>query len=412
MPSLLHPRVDCCWLFVTRVHLYLWRIASLLRTTGGWLLAAGLTDLLHTTMRFLQIQTNDAFFSLFLQYTTQVLLKQQHSVDTPDNGEQLSVTAHQHRRLASSAPFQERDGLVVMEAESVDDLVDPWVEESNVDGFTGTGFLRFTGNRDAGGDPVGRLSFPFSIARGGTYRLAIHGYKPQVGTRTDLSNDCYTKLVPYPAGGHQAEDTKMYLGGNRADTWGWAKKHEPSTHFYVKTRYELTPGDYALEVSGRSRNFRIDRIVLFEISTVDEGWALDLARTESLRDDEIPPPTEDYPLTLKLLLVKAESGDNVRRLKPGIVVDLSKIGTSALSVRCNFKADPSIVVDKVRFELGNRRETEDTTRPYTLSPVDNDGTYKPVPYLSRPGPKTITATALAADGLVVGVTAIAFTVAA
>lgn len=207
----------------------------------------------------------------------------------------------------------------------------------------------------------------------------------------------------------------MYLGGNKADRWGFAVKHEPSKHFYVKTLYELAPGDYTLEVSGRSFGYRIDRIVMWNRWSVEEDFALALDRPESLRDDgdDDDEPPADLPVVLKLMLIDASAApaENIRLLEPDVVIKMGEIGASGLSLRCN-APDPNKLIDKVRFELGNGREKEDTDgRPYTLSRFDKETeAYQPVRYLSRPGRKTVTAKAIGASGLVVGTMTVTFTV--
>lgn len=318
-----------------------------------------------------------------------------------------------------------------MEAESFhqqQDLQSWWVLENSIAGYTGMGYLRMTGNKDSGGKPLGRLLYHFTINTNGVYRLMMHAYKATIDDRTDLANDCYTKLTPYTTGGYIAQDTKFYLGGNRADQWGWAVRHETKLHTYQKTDYILAPGNYTLEVSGRSRNFRLNRIIFYESKLWEENKVTPLSLKESGRDGTVSSPTAptNAPITttttltpitsptsisLNLILMNASTipAQRIRKLQSNRTINLDDTGTG-LSIQCVPQKDRNRVVQSVIFTLGNGNVKTDTDgRPFTITSYQNsNGQYASLPYFGFVGSKTITAQAYDTNGNLVGSTSVTF----
>ncbi len=169
--------------------------------------------------------------------------------------------------------FDERGGLVVVEVES-EPAEPPWVEETFVTGFTGASYYRMDGNTFRGGTPLGRMSYFININEPGAYRLIIHSYKNN--DDESLSNDCFTRMVDHP--GYQGSDTKTYLPG-RSRRWSWETMHEPG-QLQLEPVYTLEAGVHELQISGRSKDFHIDRFVLFA-DPVTREQAEDLLLAES-----------------------------------------------------------------------------------------------------------------------------------
>jgi len=154
--------------------------------------------------------------------------------------------------------FQEADGLVVVEVESTP-LEGDWVLETAYSGYTGTGYYRMNGNSVQSGNPNGALSYFINITNPGTYNLRIHSNKKNVGDDT-WANDCYTKMVGHS--GYQGNFTKTYQSGS-SETWRWSTKHEDgSTH--LDPQYTLSAGVHEFQIAGRSKDFIIDRFVLYK----------------------------------------------------------------------------------------------------------------------------------------------------
>jgi hypothetical protein len=208
-------------------------------------------------------------------------------------GEEISARSITFAVVGSSPraqPFLEEDGIVVMEAESVP-VASPWVFETEKPGFSGTGYFVFSGNSVMGGSPNGTLKYFFEITSPGIYQLTIRSNKND--TDATLANDCYTKLVGYD--GYQGQNVKTYMNG-AANEWAFRTKHEYPEHVSLDPLYNITaPGVYELQVSGRSKNFFIDRIVLFDKDRIAKSSAENLGRPESQREQG-PAPVAPAPV--------------------------------------------------------------------------------------------------------------------
>jgi len=195
---------------------------------------------------------------------------------------------------AGSDPvFVEDNGLIVVEAESIlltsgdDSLL--WQRETDLDGFYGDSFVRFTGNSPSNGKPDGRRSLYFLISHPGQYQLAIRSWKNNT-QHDDYSNDCYSRLIG--AEGFRGIWTKTY-NGFKPNVWTWSTTHYPAKRFDMEPMapvYNLTqaPAVYELQLAGRSQHYRMDRIVLFHEDLVARGFAQHRTRSESARLTEAP----------------------------------------------------------------------------------------------------------------------------
>ncbi|MGJ8696582.1 MAG: hypothetical protein ACSHYF_09710 [Verrucomicrobiaceae bacterium] len=199
--------------------------------------------------------------------------------------------------------FNESGGLVVMEMESTPSVRGQWQEESSLSGFTGSGYLRFLGNTFETGPADSPLEFNFKINQAGLYYLHLHCAKETHEGRTDVANDCYVRVEgdytagPGPHDGHgdnaslallQA-DTKYFGGATNAWKWengqdssGGAGNLDPGGHQNKRVAvYDFKAGEtYKLVVSGRSKFFRINRLV-FRHSGTAASVAQDLSTPES-----------------------------------------------------------------------------------------------------------------------------------
>lgn len=196
----------------------------------------------------------------------------------------LAVALTNSGAAFAAGVFDERGGLVVVEVES-EPPETPWIEETFITGFTGTSYYRMDGNTDQGGTPVGRMSYFIRINDPGVYKLIMHSYKPD--DDESRSNDCYTRMVGHS--GYQGDDTKTYLPGPTRQ-WSWDTMHEPG-QVQLEPTYTLGAGVHEFQISGRSRDFHIDRFVLFT-QPVTRTQAEDLSLAESpLVGDPDPPDT-------------------------------------------------------------------------------------------------------------------------
>ena len=161
--------------------------------------------------------------------------------------------------------FEEKGGVVAIEAESTSSSLGRWKKKTDVAGYSGECHIEFTGNKPESGPPESPLKYEFRINKGGKYQLTLRARKRLESKRQDISNDCYVAVKGnYEAAGGAPKDvlrkdTKMF-GGN-ADGWGWTQKLDVS-HKKYPALYQFQAGEtYELVIHGRSKNFNIDRIL-------------------------------------------------------------------------------------------------------------------------------------------------------
>lgn len=199
--------------------------------------------------------------------------------------------------VTHAATYEEKDGVVVIEAENTRSTPGKWQGKTDIKGFTGKGYIQFTGNKPTSGPPTSPLEYVFKINKSGLYYLHMHASREDHGQRKDYSNDCYVRVEgDFGAGpkegnkhGNDAplaalkKDMKFYGGtpskfswfsGNHLDLGGHNNKRVAVYNFKAGQRYKLV-------VSGRSQHFCIDRIMLRH-SEVDKKRAEDLKLEETV----------------------------------------------------------------------------------------------------------------------------------
>ncbi|QTN32924.1 DUF5060 domain-containing protein [Akkermansiaceae bacterium] len=205
--------------------------------------------------------------------------------------------------LSFSQTYQESGGLVVMETENTPSALGLWQKQTSLSGHSGTGYLQFLGNTYETGPATSPLEYTFKINTAGLYYLHLHCAKETHDGRTDVANDCYVRVEgdynagpgPYTSHGNNASlallqsNTKYFGGATNAWKWengqnssGGAGNLDPggSTNKRVAA-YDFKAGQtYKLVVSGRSKFFRINRIVFRHTST-SAATAQNLSTPES-----------------------------------------------------------------------------------------------------------------------------------
>jgi hypothetical protein len=167
--------------------------------------------------------------------------------------------------LTAGPVFLEKGGVLVMEAESTTSSLGAWKKKTEMADYGGECHLEFTGNTPESGPPKSPLKYSFRIDKGGAYDLVIRCYKRLETSRADISNDCYVSLKgDFDTAGDAPlkvlkDETKLF--GGDATKWGWSHQLDVNHKKYAP-RYLLKAGEtYELTVSGRSKNFNIDRIL-------------------------------------------------------------------------------------------------------------------------------------------------------
>ena len=168
--------------------------------------------------------------------------------------------------------------LIVIEAESTSSSLWEWKKETSRTGFSGNGYIHFTGNNEVNGPPNSPLRYSFKADKTGQYTLMMRIQQSNTASRWDLWNDAYVRLewdfTPgsgAPSLNDLKTDTKFYANGSNWGWNGWAPldRHEKKW----QANYNLKAGQtYTLTISGRSKGFKIDRIV-FAHSSVNDATA-------------------------------------------------------------------------------------------------------------------------------------------
>ncbi len=181
--------------------------------------------------------------------------------------------------------FQEVDGRIVIEAESVP-LTDEWVVSTTEPGYSGKGYIRWmTDNiHEISHQHRGVLVYKLRITNPGKYRMALRSSHRGAPER-DKWNDCWTLVGLNPVSPYgntrktyhsiSEEEYEEGLGfswSTTHDNYGQVAKSDG--HFSLPI-YELDAGDHYFWICGRSGGFRIDKIHFFKEGV--EGFQDDAA---------------------------------------------------------------------------------------------------------------------------------------
>jgi hypothetical protein len=214
--------------------------------------------------------------------------------------------------FAIAQTYNESGGLVVMEIENTGSPLGLWQKQTALAGHSGTGYLQFLGNTYENGPATSPLEFQFKINQAGLYYLHLHCAKETHDGRTDVANDCYVRVEgdynagpgPYDSHGNNASlallqsDTKYFGGATNAWKWengqnssGSAGNLDPGGETNKRVAvYDFKAGQtYKLVVSGRSKFFRINRIVFRHANTA-AATAQNLSTPESSFIPLVRPP--------------------------------------------------------------------------------------------------------------------------
>ncbi|MBK1828254.1 hypothetical protein [Haloferula rosea] len=244
---------------------------------------------------------------------------------------------------ADDPVFVEKKGIVAMEAESTTSNLRRWIKKTDVKDFSGECHIEFTGNKAESGPPDSPLKYAFKINKGGVYQLTIRGHKRLETKRQDISNDCFVALDGDfdEAGGAPLKilrtDTKMF--GGSADGWGWTTQLDVN-HKKYPALYQLKSGEtYELTISGRSKNFNIDRILFVH-------------EDKNLREVQRDNPDES---------ARESGGITTSRLKPKTFRTLTNAEGREIKAELVSKLDDTLIirVQGKRFEIAISSLSED-----------------------------------------------------
>lgn len=225
-------------------------------------------------------------------------------------------------------PFVEKDEILVVEIESVN-VSTGWAKASNVTGFTGEGFYKWTSADKFNAPGSGLLQYKIYISNPGTYHFRWHN-KILVGSSNTDSNDSWLRIpdaddffakngssIKYPKGGMFIQSNvttegsssagwmKVYCSGTTNWTWSCRTSDRDPHEIYATFN---NPGIYTVQISGRSNGHGIDRFVMFKDSKYSVSQATNKALNEtrcintsidktSIEDSKIkiyPNPAQNY----------------------------------------------------------------------------------------------------------------------
>ncbi|MEL6916350.1 MAG: DUF5060 domain-containing protein, partial [Bacteroidota bacterium] len=177
------------------------------------------------------------------------------------------------------ADYEEVNNLVVIETENLS-FPSGWDERTSASGFSGTGYLEWTGSNNFNTPGQGTITVKIQINDPGTYRFQ---WRNKVGTGNNSTehNDSWLRFpdaddffgqrgnsiiypkgsgkTPTPNGGGADGWFKIYLSGTT--NWTWSTNTSDNDPHQIYATFD-SPGIYTMEISGRSTNHLIDRIVL------------------------------------------------------------------------------------------------------------------------------------------------------
>jgi len=192
--------------------------------------------------------------------------------------------------------YNEVNGLVVIEAENLDITETDWSIKTDFTGYTGTGYLSWDGKNNFNSPGNGLISTSIKINTAGTYLFRWHS---KVGNGDDSTehNDSWLRfpdadefyaekngervypngsgLTPNPEGASSDGWFKVFLASTT--DWTWTTLTNDNNGYPIYVVFD-TPGEYIMEISGRSPDHLINRITL---SNDDATEPLDLNNSET-----------------------------------------------------------------------------------------------------------------------------------
>lgn len=193
--------------------------------------------------------------------------------------------------------FEEKDGLLIIETENAT-IPTGWVASNGVADFTGTGYIQWEGDNNFSKTGEGLINYKIRVSTAGTYRFQWRS-RINEGTNATESNDAWLKFpdaadffavknnstiypkgsgkTPNPEGGGGDGWFKVYM--NQADRWSWQARTSDNDAHNIFVTFSAA-GDYTIQLSGRSKGFAIDRMVLY-LDTVNSTTATDANENES-----------------------------------------------------------------------------------------------------------------------------------
>jgi len=209
-----------------------------------------------------------------------------NAVATTDEFSNISMVDYLGETCAEE--FEEKDGLLIIEAENFDIGTSRWERKTDKPGYTGISYLEWTGNdsfNSASSTSLSKISAKIKINKAGKYRFSWRN-RIGFGSNTTEHNDTWLRFPDASDFyGEKPDGSRTYPKGSgkspnpEGAPWnapfdGWFKVYANNLSWNnsantgdnadgrpVYVEFE-EPGVYTLELSGRSKNHQIDRIIL------------------------------------------------------------------------------------------------------------------------------------------------------
>ena len=255
-----------------------WSASGLLGTTRKTVPGGANTETMQITLIEAPSIGDGYFYRAFIVPTGEEISAATASTDTF-----AGVSVFDFLGNPCSDEIEEKDGLVVIEAEDFDITGTDWQRRTEKTQYTGISYLEWLGN-DFFGDPGnGVIEAKIKITKTGKYRFQWRN-RVGFGSNGTEHNDSWLKFPDVPAEdfyGEKGDGSRTYPRGSGlmpnpagASGDGWFKIYANSLdwNFNASTGDNAdgrpvyvefdSPGIYTLQISGRSKNHLIDRIVL------------------------------------------------------------------------------------------------------------------------------------------------------
>lgn len=177
-----------------------------------------------------------------------------------------------------TSPYQEINGLVVIEAENLN-LSSSWAIQRSTPGYTGSGYLLWLGPQYTSVPGNGLITTKIFINSPGIYQFQFRS-GVGLGTSSSEHNDTWIRFPDASDFFAEKEGVKLYPRGSGktptvsgAGSGGWFKAFSSNVNWRWTTQtndgngYPIfvqfdSPGEYTMEISARSSYHLIDRIIL------------------------------------------------------------------------------------------------------------------------------------------------------
>lgn len=159
--------------------------------------------------------------------------------------------------IPQNGDFVINDGIVVIEAESIDIAGTQWSFQTATPGYVGSGYLRHDGPDDFTLPPTNEIWVPFFVDEDATYTISLRVTHDQAAA-DDQENDCWLNVdgSTYEKWGHRPVD---YGSG-----WTFGTFREPTSGVFTDKDFVLAAGSHILNIGGRSNNYHLDRIHIYK----------------------------------------------------------------------------------------------------------------------------------------------------